>query len=145
MLEKKSCKALDTSHTMADGMGDWRTFRDFITSGVQGITSSIGQPTREAHNCELKLTFISMVQLPQFGGAPMEDPNLNLLVLLEVCDTITLNGVSIDVICLCLFPFSLKDKHKHGSIHYVLGPSQLGMSSLRPFLTSSSHLARRQG
>jgi len=34
----------------------------------------------EAHNFELKLALISMVQQAQFGGALMEDPNLYLSV-----------------------------------------------------------------
>jgi len=40
----------------------------------------------------------------------MEDPNLHLSIFLEVCDTLKLNGVSTNAICLGLFPFSLKDK-----------------------------------
>jgi len=40
----------------------------------------------------------------------MEDPNLHLLVFLEVCDTLKINGVSTDAIRLRLFPFSLRDK-----------------------------------
>jgi len=40
----------------------------------------------------------------------MEDPTLHLLIILEVCDTSKLNGVSTDAIRLRLFPFSLKDK-----------------------------------
>jgi len=51
-----------------------------------------------------------MVQQSQFGGSPMEDPNLHLLIFLEVCDTLKLNEVSTDAIRLRLFPFSLKDK-----------------------------------
>ena len=51
-----------------------------------------------------------MVQQSQFGGIPLKDPNLHPSVLLEVCDTLKLNGVSTDAICLCLFPFSLRDK-----------------------------------
>jgi len=51
-----------------------------------------------------------MVQKFQFGGSPMEDPNLHFSIFLEVCDTLKLNGVSIDAIRLWLFPFSLKDK-----------------------------------
>jgi len=40
----------------------------------------------------------------------MEDPNLHLSVLLEVCDTLKVNGASSDAIRLRLFPFSLRDK-----------------------------------
>jgi len=75
--------------------------RDFITPGIQGIASSIARPNIEANNFELKPTLISMVQQPQFGGTHLEDPN---------CDILKSNGVSIDVIRLWLFAFSLRDK-----------------------------------
>jgi len=64
----------------------------------------------EVNNFELRPALISMVQKFQFGGSPMEDPNLHFSIFLEVCDTLKLNGVSIDAIRLWLFPFSLKDK-----------------------------------
>ena len=64
----------------------------------------------KAHNFEPKLALISMVQQAQFGGSLMEDPNLHLSIFLEVCDTLKLNGVSIDAIRFQLFPFSFKDK-----------------------------------
>jgi len=51
-----------------------------------------------------------MVQQYQFGGSPMKDPNLHLPIFLEVCDTLKLNEVSTDAICLRLFPFLVKDK-----------------------------------
>ena len=40
----------------------------------------------------------------------MEDPNLYLLVFLEVCNTLKINRASTDAIHLCLLPFSFKDK-----------------------------------
>jgi len=51
-----------------------------------------------------------MVQRSQFGRTPLEDPNLHLLVFLELCDTLKLNGAFSDAIGLRLFPFSLRDK-----------------------------------
>jgi len=90
--------------------GQRRTLRDFITAGVRGISSSIARPTMEVNNFELRPVLISMVQQSQFGNSPMEDLNLYLSIFLEVCDTLKLNGVSTDAICLRLFPFSLKDK-----------------------------------
>ena len=66
---------------MASGGGDQkRTLRDFVTPGVQRIASSIARPTIDANNFELKPTLISMVQQSQFGGTPLEDPNLHLSV-----------------------------------------------------------------
>jgi len=95
---------------MAGGGGDQRrTLQDFVTLGVQGIASSIACPIVDANKFKLKPAHISMVQQSQFGGMPLKDPNLHLLVFLEVCATLNLNGVSIDAIHLCLFPFSLRD------------------------------------
>ena len=51
-----------------------------------------------------------MVQQSRFEGTLLEDPNLHLLVFLEMCDTLKLNGVSTDAIRLSLFPFLLRDK-----------------------------------
>jgi len=86
-----------------EGGDKQRTLHDFITRGVQGITSSIARPAVDANNFELKPTLFSMVQQCQFGGTPMEDPNLHLSVFLEVCDTLKLNGVSNNTIRLHLF------------------------------------------
>ena len=64
----------------------------------------------QINNFELRPALVSMVQQTQFGGSLMEDPNLHLLIFLQMRDALTLNGLSIDAICLHLFPFSLKDK-----------------------------------
>ena len=87
-----------------------RTLRDFVTPGVQGIASSIAQPTIDVNNFELKPALISMVQQSQFGRTSLEDPNLHFSVFLEVCDSLNLNRVSSDTNQLCLFLFSLRDK-----------------------------------
>ena len=87
-----------------------RTLWDYVTSGVHSQTPSITIPPVETHNFELKPALISMVQQSQFGGLPMEDPNLHLSVFLEVCNTLQINGASTDAIRLRLFPFSLRDK-----------------------------------
>ena len=89
----------------AGARGQRRTLQDFITPGVQGISSSITRPTVEVNNFEFRAALISMVQQSQFGGSPMEDPNLQLSIFLEVCDTLKLNGASTDVIRLRFFPF----------------------------------------
>ena len=81
-----------------------RTFRGFVTLGVQVIASSIARPAMDVNNFGLKPALIFMAQQSQFGGIPLEDPNLHLSVFLEVCDTLKLNGVSSDAIRLLLFP-----------------------------------------
>jgi len=83
-----------------------RTLRDFVTLEVQGIASSIARPVMHANNFDLKPALISMVQQSQFDGTPLEDLNLHLLVVLEVHDTLKLNGVS----SVHLLPFSFRDK-----------------------------------
>ena len=87
-----------------------KTLKDFTVPNAQGLHSSITRPTVEANNFELKPAFLSMVQQNQFGGSPTDNPNLHLSIFLEYCDTLKLNGVSLDAIRLKLFPFSLKDK-----------------------------------
>jgi len=87
-----------------------RMLRDFVTPTVQGIAFSITRTNMEANDLELKPALFSMLQQSQFGTTPLEDPNLLLLVFLEMCDTLKLNGASTDAIWLRLFPFSLRDK-----------------------------------
>jgi len=54
-LENQRRKAPETSLTMAGGGEDQRRIiRDFVTSGVKGITSSIAHQNVEANNFELK-------------------------------------------------------------------------------------------
>ena len=50
-----------------------------------------------------------MVQQSQFKGKVTEDPNSDLAMFIEICDTIKMNSVSEDTIRLSLFPFSLRD------------------------------------
>jgi len=67
-------------------------------------------PAIEANNFELQLTLIFFVEQNQFGGCPIENPDLHLRNILAKCDTIKFNGVSTGAIKLRLFPFSLKDR-----------------------------------
>ena len=89
-----------------------RTLPDYVTLGAQTKTPSIAVSLVVVNNFELKLALIFMVQQSQFGGTPMEDPNLHLSIFLKVCDTLKINWAFTDAICLRLFPFSLKDKAK---------------------------------
>ena len=62
-VEEQRLKGQAVSSLIAGIGGDQRrTLPDFITSGVQGTSSSITQPTVEVNNFKLKLVLISMVQ-----------------------------------------------------------------------------------
>jgi len=110
-LEEQRAKVQE-AFSMRTGWGDdqRRILWDFVTLGVQGISSSIARPNVEAHNFELKPPLVSLVQKSQFQSTTLEDPNLHLLVFLEVCDTLKLNSVSTDAKRLQLFRFPFRDK-----------------------------------
>jgi len=63
-------------------------------------------------NFELKSSLINMMQASPFCGKPNEDANARLQNFLELCKTITILGVTPDIIRLLLFPFSLLGKAK---------------------------------
>ena len=110
-LKRQRAQLIPSISEMAGGEeAQRRTLRDYVTLGVHSQISGITIPPVAAHNFELKLALISMVQQSQFGGLPMGDPNLHLSVFLEVCDTLKINRASTDAIRLRLFPFSLRDK-----------------------------------
>ena len=87
-----------------------RTLKDYVWPVVNENNSSIRRQTINANNFELKPTLISIVQQAQFSESPLDDPNIHLVMFLEICDTVKMNGVIEDTIRLRLFPFSLKDK-----------------------------------
>ena len=53
-----------------------------------------------------------MVQASPFCGKPNEDTNAHLQNFLELYKTITIRGITADIIRLRLFPFSLLGKAK---------------------------------
>ena len=53
-----------------------------------------------------------MVQASPFCGKTNEDANAHLQNFLELCKTVTIQGITADAIRLCLFPFSLLGKEK---------------------------------
>jgi hypothetical protein len=61
---------------------------------------------------ELKPALINVVQQSSFCGNDSEDANAHLQHFLEIYSTFTIRGVTQDVVCLHLFPFSLLGKTK---------------------------------
>ena len=95
---------------MVDNNHQQRAIQDYIWPVVNDNYSGIARQTIGANNFELKPTLISMVQQNQFGGSPLEDPNVHLPTFLEICSIVKMNNVSEDTIRLRLFPLSLRDK-----------------------------------
>lgn len=65
--------------------------------------------TIAATNFTLHNELINMVQANQFSGRPEADPNSHLSTFVDICDTVRINQVNNDVVCLKLFTFSLGD------------------------------------
>ena len=63
-------------------------------------------------NFELKTGLIMMVQANPFCGLPREDANAHLQHFLELCSTVIMEGVTSEVIRLCLLLFSLWGRAK---------------------------------
>jgi len=119
-----------------------RMLRDFVTSGIQGITSSITRPSIDANNFKLKPALIFMVQQSQLGGTPLEDLNLHLSVFLEVCETSKVNGVCTDAFWLRLFFFSLRDRARAWLHSFPLGCITTWDGLTRSFLTQFFPLSK---
>ena len=87
--------------------------RDYAVPSLTKANSSSIAPIIQANNFELKPGLIQMVQHTcQFRGFPYDDPNEHISSFLEICNTQRINGVSLELIKMKLFTFSLKDKAK---------------------------------
>ena len=90
-----------------------KALRDYAVPSLTRANSCIIASTIQENNFKLKPRLIQMVQHTcQFGGFSHDDPNKHISSFLEICDTQLINGVSLEVIKLKLFLFSLKDKTK---------------------------------
>ncbi|CAH9134448.1 unnamed protein product [Cuscuta epithymum] len=67
-------------------------------------------PPIDATDFEINPDIIQVISINQFGGLKHEDPILHMLWFNRVCNTFRINEVSIDIVKLILFPFSLRDK-----------------------------------
>src|SRR6187551_1233531 len=83
-----------------------KMIREFSAPSSENVRVGPAPPVGDG-NFELKPALINMVQASPFCGKPHEDANAHLQHFLEICNTFTIRGVSIDAIRLRLFPFSL--------------------------------------
>jgi len=78
--------------------GDNRVLREYALPQALGITSSIITPAIKANNFGLNPVLITSVEWELFSEYPSDNPNGHLCKFLARCDTIKLNGVSVDTI-----------------------------------------------
>ena len=88
-----------------------KTLRDFSVPSAANVATGPNIDVGDV-NFELKSSLINMVQASPFCGKPNEDANAHLQNFLELCKTITIWGITTDIIRLRLFPFSLLGKAK---------------------------------
>ena len=119
------------------------TLKDYVRPVVNENNSSIRRQTINANNFKLRPVLISMLQQAQFGGSPLDDPNIHLAMFLEICNTVKMNGVTKDTIRLRLFPFSLRDKARVGYNLYNWEASLVGKTWQKSFLLNSFHLQKQ--
>ena len=88
-----------------------KTRHDFSIPSAANVATGPNADVGDV-NFELKSSLINMVQVSPFYGKPNEDANTHLQNFLELCKTVTIRGVTADIIRLRLFPFSLLGKAK---------------------------------
>ena len=88
-----------------------KTLREFSVPSAANVATGPNADVGDV-NFELKSSLINMVQTSPFCGKPNEDTNAHLQNFLELCKTVTIRGVTADIIRLRLFPFSLLGKVK---------------------------------
>lgn len=85
---------------------------DRIMPSANIVCHAIVRPPIEGQDFELKPVMIQMLQMNQFGGYPLEDPNQHVENFMEICENFKRNGINDDTLRLRLFPISLTDKVK---------------------------------
>lgn len=83
-----------------------------------------------------------MAQDCAFKGSPDEDPYRHVHSFLEICSTVKINGVTPDVIRLCLFSFSVQDKAKAWLESLMPGNITTWDGLAQAFLNKFSSLAK---
>nr|GEX52509.1 reverse transcriptase domain-containing protein [Tanacetum cinerariifolium] len=104
---------LNNSEMAAEGNGDLpvpdlRTMKELCQPSLNGRDGPIAPIAIQATNFRLKNDMIQQVQNScQFYGLPGDDANKHLDQFLHVIQSIKVNGVTDDALCLYLFPYSL--------------------------------------
>ena len=100
-----------SQHTQEDNLNALQSMRDRMhpprISAPSCIVPSIEQLVIKPHIVPL---------LPTLHGMERENPYAHIKEFEEVCNTFQEGGASIDLMCLKLFPFTLKVKAKFGLI-----------------------------
>jgi hypothetical protein len=92
-------------------MSDWKCINDFLAPSSSNVRTR-PEMNIEDGSFKLKPSLINMVHQSPFCGKASEDVNAHIQYFLEIYSTFTIRGVTQDVVCLCLFPFSLLEKAK---------------------------------
>ena len=92
-----------------------KTLRQFSAPSSSHICTGLNVNQAGNDGFELKTGLVNMVQASPFCGKASEDANAHLHNFLEVSNTINPRGTTLDDVRLCLFPFSLLEKPRHGS------------------------------
>jgi hypothetical protein len=87
-------------------MATRRCINDFLALSGANVRTGPKTNIRDG-SFELKQGLINMVQQSPFCGKASEDANAHLQHFLKIYNTFTIRGVTQDVVCLCLFSFSL--------------------------------------
>nr|GEZ95231.1 reverse transcriptase domain-containing protein [Tanacetum cinerariifolium] len=104
---------LSNSEMAAEGNGDQpvpdlRTMEELCQPSLNGRGGPIAPIAIQVTNFGLKNDMIQQVQNScQFHGLPGDDANKHLDKLLHITQSIKVNGVTEDALCLYLFPHSL--------------------------------------
>ena len=102
--------SFDYSSTMGETGDDSKTHRELFSPITTNLPSCIVLSAITVVHFELKPQIIHL--LPTFHGLYRENPYMHVKDFLEICATCKFQNFIDDFVCLCLYPFSLKDKAK---------------------------------
>ena len=91
-----------------------KSLREFSVPAVANVPTGPVAPVGD-RNFELKTGLITMVQASPFCGLPSEDATAHLQHFLELCETVVIKDVALDVIRLRLFPSHVLGRQNSGS------------------------------